>query len=503
MGLKNFFNKIASKANASADFQPWNNVEEKPAVTWDDLEEKDEDKTTWDDLKNLDDEEQAPAAPEKLEQLEVDGFIDTENPETIQKYKDNLNFLAAEIKKNGRQDKFMLIRDDDNFPHGYKWELASAFTQTEQIKNPLTTAIRRAIARQNHPETQQKAPGDLSFMIPGLVDNSEQIRAEADQLDPSIGAVFGPAHFRSTKHFTINTALGHTGSYNAVESNRNFTIIDTIDNFKDSPYRYSLAYEDAYVDTTHEQLEISKNAAILISKERYEEIKNDEALMAEIAERKLVVYSGDESTAINMYLTEQGIFPNNAGMKFHDYDPELNGILDQSIKDLATETGTPFGLGHGNINGAGGHFSSFFDDHNQDFRDWQRDFLTALSDKFPDNEDAPRVMSNYEAAERFVSEVGIENVEKVLQEINQNYLAKAQAERERYYEERENMSAEDKQLMQSTVQHIREYFKDTKDYVYGRSEVYGPIQIFYQSKSLKEQIEAARQINQFFDQNLV
>ena len=503
MGLKNFFNKITSKANASSDFQPWNNVEEKPAVTWDDLEEKDENKTTWEDLQKLGEEsEETPKAPEKLEQLEVDGFIDTEDPETIQKYKDNLTFLAAEIKEKGRQDKFMLIRDDDNFPHGYKWEMASVATQTEQIKNPLTTAIRRAIARRNHPETQKRVSG-ANFMIPGMIDNSEQIREEADQLDPSIGALFGPAHFRSTKHFTINTALGHTGSYNAVESDRNFTIIDTIDNFENSPYRYSLAYEDAYVDTTHEQLEISENAAILISKEKYEEIKDNQSLMAEIAERKLVVYSGDESTAINMFLTEQGIFPKNVGMKFHEYDPELNDILDNSIKELAAETDTPYGLGHGNINGAGGHFSSFFDDHNLDYRNWQRDFLTALSDKFPDSESAPRVLSNYEAAEQLIAEVGLENVTAALQEINANYQEKAKAERERYYKERESMTDEDKQLMQTTVQRIREYFKDTKDFVASRTAVYEPIQVFYQSKNLQEQIKAARQINQFFDQNLI
>ena len=340
-------------------------------------------------------------------------------------------------------------------------------------------------------------------MIPGLFDNSEQIREEANQLDPSIGAVYGPAHFRSTKHFTINTALGHTGSYNAVETDRNFTIIDTIDNFKKSPYRYSLAYEDAYVDATHEQLEISKDAAILVSKERYEEIKDNEALMSEIAERKLVVYSGDESTAINMYLTEQGIFPNNVGMKFHDYDPELNAILDQSIKDLATETDTPFRLGHGNINDAGGHFTSFFDDHNPDYRNWQRDFLTALSDKYPNSKDAPYIMSNYEAAERFVNEAGVENVMATLEEINRDYAEKAKLTREQYYREREALSSEDKQLMQSTVQRIREYFKDAKAYAYSHSAVYAPIQTFYQSKSVKEQVEAARQINQFFDQNLV
>lgn len=503
MGLKNFFNKITSKANASADFQPWNDTGEKPAVTWDDLEEKDENKTTWEDLKNLDEEQdKAPKVPEKLEQLEVDGFINTEDPETIRKYKDNLSFLAAEIKEKGHQDKFMLIRDDDNFPHGYKWEMSAAFTQTEQIRNPLTTAIRRAIVRKNHPETEKQLTG-VSFMIPGFNDNSEQIREEADQLDPGIGAIFGPAHFRSTKHFTINTALGHTGSYNAVESNRNFTIIDTIDNFKDSPYRYSLAYEDAYVGMSHEQLEISENAAILMSKERYEELKGDQALMAEIAERKLVIYSGDESTAINMYLTEQGIFPKNVGMKFHEYDPELNDILDESIKNLATETGTPYGLGHGNINGAGGHFTAFFDDHNLDYQDWQRSFLAALSNKFPDSESAPRVLSNYEAAEHLINEAGLENVMAAVEEINSQYQEKAKAERERYYEERESLSDEDKQLMQSTVKRIRDYFKDTKDYVASRSAIYGAIQIFYQSKSAQEQIEAARQINQYFDQNLV
>lgn len=473
-----------------------NDVANTMRQSWDDLSKA----TTWDTLGEPDlGANEVTAIPEKLEQLEIGGFIDTENPETIQKYKDNLNYLADEIKNSGRQDKFMLIREDDNFPYGYKWELSSASTQVEAIKNPLTTAIRREIARSNHPESQSQSIG-IGFMVPGLNDDSAQISEEASKLDPSVGVIYGPAHFRSTKHFTINTALGHTGSYNQVESNRNFTIIDTIDNFENSPYRYSLAYEDAYVDATHEQLEISEGATVLMSKERYEELKDNQELMDEIAKRKLVLYSGDESTAINMYLTELGIFPNNVGWNYHDYDQELVGILDDSIKKLAVETDTPYGLGHGNINDAGGHFSSFFDDQNQDYYDWERGFLTILSNKFPDSKYALRVMSDYSAAEYFVAEAGLENVMTAIKEINDNYFNKVDAERQRYDKERASLSNEDKQLMRNTVRRICDYFKNTDNYSASRSEIYGPIQTFYQAKEVQAQIEAARQINRYFDQ---
>lgn len=487
MSLSSFLNKFTGADTGNA--VPGDKIEEKSPISWDELGNFKPEKT------------EMPTVPERLERLERDGFIDTENPETVQKYKNNLNFLATEIKKSGHQDNFMLIRDDNDFPYGYKWDLSSATTQTKIIKNPLTVAIRREIARNNHPEIQRRNI-NTNFMIPGLNDNSEQIRAEADRLDPTVGAIYGPAHFRSTKHFTINTALGHTGSYNSVESGRNFTVIDTIDYFMNSPYRYSLAYEDAYVDVTHEQLEISQKAAILISIERYNDIKNDQKLMSEISKRKLVLYSGDESTAINMFLSEQGIFPNNVGMFYHDYDPKLEDILENSIEDLATRTGTPYNLGHGNIDGAGGHFTSFFDDQNRDYDNWRQNFLATLSRKFPDSRYVFHVMSDYDAAEHFIAEVGLEKVKLAIEEINQDYLEKTKLERERYYEERRNLSSEDKQLMRDTVQRISSYFKGTKNYIASSSDIYGLIQAFYQSKNIQEQIEAAKQINQLLDKDL-
>ena len=89
------------------------------------------------------------------------------------------------------------------------------------------------------------------FVIPSEYEEARK------KLPKELGYINNPVKFRSTKHFTVNTPLGYTGEYNQVESNRNFTIIDSLDNISRSGYAYSISYFDAYLDITHENLPIS------------------------------------------------------------------------------------------------------------------------------------------------------------------------------------------------------------------------------------------------------
>lgn len=432
----------------------------------------------------------------ELVNLALDNVIDTTDPLTIAKYKNNLRLLAEKIKKQGYQDKFKLIRNDDNFPYGFNWELSSKTTQYERVINPLSYQIRKMVAEKQMPPKKQS----LEFDLNALLNTDEELRKRIEELDPEIGAIYGPVHFRSTKHFTINTALSHTGSYNAVTTDRNFTIIDDLDNFLNSPYRYSMAYQDAYLDMSHESFPISKNAIILMSKEKYNSLKNNPELMEEIKKRKLVIYSGDEGLAVNMLLTSLGIYPNGVGFRYHEYDPTLNNILDESIIDLAETTRTPYNLGHGNIDGKGGHFTSYFDDLNRDFVNWQYEFIVYLQKKLPEVKVTADIFKSVEGSVELIKQVGLERLESILKEYNKEYLTNFKNEKLKYMEERKGLSNETKELFRSTIKRIKEYFKNTHDYNMAYvDDVNKAIRIFIQSPNLEEQISAAKEINQYLD----
>ena len=71
-----------------------------------------------------------------------------------------------------------------------------------------------------------------------------------------------------------------------VEANRNFTVIDTLDNFLNSGYAYTADYKDAYLDVTHEGLKISEQAIVLISEDKYNTLINDPAIAEQLKNRR-------------------------------------------------------------------------------------------------------------------------------------------------------------------------------------------------------------------------
>ena len=67
-----------------------------------------------------------------LEKITSDNIIDTNNTESLEKYKNNLELLIKETKEKGYIDKFALIRNDDFFPYNSEWIVNSENTNGEE-----------------------------------------------------------------------------------------------------------------------------------------------------------------------------------------------------------------------------------------------------------------------------------------------------------------------------------------------------------------------------------
>ena len=176
--------------------------------------------------------------------IENDGYLDTTNANSLERFKHNIKILIEKAKKDKKIDKFMIIRTDNFFPVDWEWTVASRNTNIEKVVFALSNELRVKLAL-------DKSKIKSQFNGINIPIANDKLNNLMSDIDKYIGAVYLPVKYRSTKHFTINTPLGVTGDYNLVSNDRDFTIIDEIDNFLNSGYAYSVAYHDAYLDVSH------------------------------------------------------------------------------------------------------------------------------------------------------------------------------------------------------------------------------------------------------------
>ena len=248
-----------------------------------------------------------------------DEILDTNSRETIEKFKHNLEILIKRAKEKGKVDKFMLIREDDFFPDGWEWRVLSKNTNLEKVCTRLSYELRKAYA------LEQKGINPYSEIMGINIPNEsyeQPIQDIADE-DKTLGDILLPSRFRSTKHFTVNTPLEVTGNYNSVHTNRDYVIMDDVNEFLASEYGYSISYRDAYLDISHESLPISTGAIVLIGDENYDRIMSDEKIASQLAQRRVIRFKGDTDIAINMILTERGALPSQVSPQYADYDDEI------------------------------------------------------------------------------------------------------------------------------------------------------------------------------------
>ena len=413
-----------------------------------------------------------------MEKIVESGILDTENPISIEKYKRNLAKLVEKAKRDQSVSKFFLIRNDDFFPEDYYWRVNS-YTNGEFR---ILTKVKK-----------QERKSAVSFLewLKGV--GEDNISA----MDESI-LLYYPAKFSPNKHFTINTALGLTGEYNFVNANRLYTIIDTIDNFLESGYGYSLAPWDAYLDVAHEPLKISKEAIVLIPIDKKEEIASNPRLVEELSKRKVVFFKGNRDLAINMLLTENGALTTRLMNDQHDL--EVSTIIESSIKELCYLNNLDYAVPHG----MGGHFTSYIDQYETSDDDWLKSFVNYI------NEETGTEVIDYNDVDRYktesvrqtnwnkgIDEIGATRFEELLDSFN--CMAKDTIEKKKatYLEDRKKVTPKISALFKDTFNMVKRRAEDLNFFT-SSDELVKLIIGFFISPEVEQQVEYAKQIQALY-----
>ena len=421
-----------------------------------------------------------------------DEILDTNSRETIEKFKHNLEILIKRAKEKGKVDKFMLIREDDFFPDGWEWRVLSKNTNLEKVCTRLSYELRKAYA------LEQKGINPYSEIMGINIPNEsyeQPIQDIADE-DKTLGDILLPSRFRSTKHFTVNTPLEVTGNYNSVHTNRDYVIMDDVNEFLASEYGYSISYRDAYLDISHESLPISTRAIVLIGDENYDRIMSDEKIASQLAQRRVIRFKGDTDIAINMILTERGALPSQVSPKYADYDDEIRTILDSSIRELAEKNHLFFDKSHGGqlkLDG-GGHFSSYYDDKNQDYEKALNEFISFLRQKFPEYEELlPEYLKFTEnTSYEIVKKIGTTKLLEAIDEYNELASKRIEQTLEEYKKDRKNITPEIHQKFVEAIHLIDDFYKKNTDCESREQEE--AIQKFMQGDTVSEQLQAAESV---------
>ena len=427
-----------------------------------------------------------------------DNILDTNSTKAISIYKHNLSILVKEALKKGYIDKFYLIREDNHFPKGFEWSVASDETSFESTSLELSSRIRTEIAT-NLTGNKTNFNG-IQILLP-----SEKMNENMKQIDKQIGNIYLPTHFRSTKHFTINTPLEITGDYNSVETNRNFIIIDEINNFLNSGYGYSIDYKDAYLDVSHEPLKISNKAIILIENSKFEELIKDEEIKNQLMGKNIIRYKGDIILAINMILTQLGALPSKVGNNYFEYDNRIYEIFNKSMEKIASDNNLQYKRSHF---GKKSHFTAYYDEKNQTTDIYINEFCNYLKQKFPEHKDliAPNIITNNDRTinhtssklEELINKIGIDNL---LEAINKFNAAMKEIEKDNYQtfiNKKNEITPEMSSMFKKTIKLIDHYYNDEYQTELDNktiNEIEKNILEFLQSKSPKKQYEKAIYLN--------
>ena len=440
---------------------------------------------------NLNHENSQEFPQNEIVQISKDGILDTNSPNAIEALEHNLKVLINRTKKLGHVEKFVLIREDDFFPQGWNWDKLSKTTNLEKVCTKLSYETRKKHALRE--AGFDNSLGTDGFRIPTAT--QEQINAAMMKVDKSIGNFLLPSRFRSTKHFTVNTPLEITGDYNAVSTNRDYIIIDDINNFINSNYGYSISYHDAYLDVTHEKLPISENAVVLIKDENYDRIMAEPKVAEELTKRRVIRYKGETFLAVNMALSELGVLPSKIGRKYADYDIEITDIIDNSMKRLANENGLFFDRSHSG-NGSNGHFSSYYDDKNQDYQIAVRQSIDFLIKKFPEQEQLfNRYIRNGDSAEEIVEQIGVDKLIDAINEYNETVSVNFSQVQNEYNQDKNTIKPKTHEQFTKMVSLINTFYTNVPfDSNYeGKEELESSIQQFFQGNTIQEQQQAMKE----------
>lgn len=137
--------------------------------------------------------------------------------------------------------------------------------------------------------------------------------------------------YRSTVHFSLNGLVSsHSkGNFN----NKNFIIVDKLNSHLNTDNIISLRAEDTYIDG---EVQLSDAATILIRKDRYEDLLKQNP---QLKNYEIVLFEGDEKTAVEIYLTTKGVAVEQIGQHGVNLESETGNMLLNYLYNKSRELG--------------------------------------------------------------------------------------------------------------------------------------------------------------------
>ena len=438
----------------------------------------------------LSDSSQKQEISDELLPIVQKGLIDATSKENEERYSHNLAVLIKRTKEIRKIERIKLIINDDSLPKDWQWYVQSRDTQFKLSDSPLTNALRYELARE--------AVGKDSFFGSDFLTDAE-LNSGYAKIGEKAGFIITPIGYRSTKHFTINSPLNYSaGIYNQSDIERDFIIIDDIDNFLSSGYAYSIHWTDAYLNVAHESLSISEKAVILINEDKFERIIQNPEMKNQLAERQVLLFRGDEGLAINMYLSEEGVLSAHPGTKYATIDNKTKEIMTFTLKELCCDNNLEYKIYHNE------HFINKLDQNSGEVNETNQEFVNFFRKEFPEytSKHPGNILISSEKmdnlAKQIVKERGTKEISVALRKYNNMVLNNFNARFKKYREDRFNMNSDIKKLFKSTFMKIRLYFKNHEFESYSeedRKNIYNLIKMFFQGKTVQKQLAMAEELN--------
>ena len=389
-----------------------------------------------------------------------DEVIDTSSPKNITIFKHNLEVLVIEYKQKGFIDKFMLVREDNYFPIDFRWFPIRKETAIKKTVLPISNILRKEYALEKANLNNNSLAKDIAKAL--------------DKVPLDLGFIYTSLDLAVTKHFNIN--------FLAKNKKNDFIIIDKLNNFLENKNGFVLSYEDTFLDVCHGGLDISLEAIILIEKDKYEKFIKDDNFKDLLNKRKVILYTGDKSLAVQMVLTEYKVLPYKVNDFYIKYDDEIKEILDNSLKILAQKNNLLDNLKEK-------HFTSYIEEYSKDYITSLEKFVIFMQNKFPLYKELFSTFSINEEKEarKVVQEIGVDNLLEAILEYNEITLKNFQEKYESYLKEYMNIKEEDKLLFNKVNFLLRKKYDINLNNKILNKAIYD----FYTLPNIEKQKEAA------------
>lgn len=239
-------------------------------------------------------------------------LVDTSDEKQIREYEKNKENLQSQIRNKGYSiNDFVLVRTTN-------------FLEQDHIL--------RAICKVPFVVHINSVPASAIFDILKEQTNVNIYDEEEYEKFKKLVQTYTPlsSQYRSTIHFTLNGLVSNHSK--GTFDNQNFIIIDRLNQHLGKDDFRSIRMEDTFI---YGQMPLSNDAIILINEEKYEQLIQQHPW---ISTYNIILYKGNEKTAVEMVLTNMGIVAENIETHSAEYT-ERTPLYEDYFKSVTSNYG--------------------------------------------------------------------------------------------------------------------------------------------------------------------